>query len=275
MNSIETAAEPNGPRFPLRMREYATLSLEEARQVFGGQAELHRAWGLLYCDDEDGEHWTLLGSHSWVQSLRTRARPLSAEAIAAVPPSPSGARPAGLGVDMSPPVAAEWPPEEFGAEFVIRGWSDEWPALGRIEVVPYASVVPPKPFAKLATSDELRALNALAVEMDEVGASDEAMEQLDPEALHTGVCTAVDREHDRAWVVWFIRFRAGADTEFATVQIVSPLSRIAKLREVEVDDQVAESASELARSYQRTLLDRCEFEREAMAEIDRLTRDSD
>ena len=127
------------PQFPLSAREYATFTAKEARKVFQGQEVLHKPWGMLFCDDANGAHWTLLGSRPWVDSLREQAEPGSAETIANIPESPSGIPPSGDGVNMDPDgaAAAEWPLEEFRARWVIRGWPDEWEQAGRAEVFPF------------------------------------------------------------------------------------------------------------------------------------------
>jgi hypothetical protein len=121
----------------LRIREYATFDRKDSKLVFGSVPELHRDWGLLFCEDSAGQHWTVLGSHGWVQSLRSRARQASAEEIAHLPPSPSDIPPVGECVDMYWAVKAEWPLDQFHPKFVIRGWPDEWQELGHIDVFPY------------------------------------------------------------------------------------------------------------------------------------------
>ena len=46
----------------LTVREYATFSVKESRQIFRGHKRLHRRWGSLYCE-ADGLRWTLLGDY--------------------------------------------------------------------------------------------------------------------------------------------------------------------------------------------------------------------
>ncbi len=119
---------------PLALREYATFSRRESRQVFRGQPRLGRAWGIFYCDDALGNHWTLLGRSSFIESMRARATPFEGDDRPAI----YGVAPVAEMVDLDPnrAVGVEHPLPEFGAEWAIRGWADEWEALGGIDVYP-------------------------------------------------------------------------------------------------------------------------------------------
>lgn len=128
------------PALPLELREYATFSVKDSREVFRGQKALHRKWGALYAEDQVGAHWTLLGDHGWVRSLSMQGKPLDAESAAARVPSKLsdelGIAPADEGVPNAL-VIAEWPVEEFRGQWFILGWPDEWQALGGVRVGPF------------------------------------------------------------------------------------------------------------------------------------------
>jgi hypothetical protein len=117
----------------LEAKEYALLGRDQARQVFPLR-RLRRDWGMLFCETRDGGHWTLLGSHQWVESLMAQEKGVPEEAAAA--PSLSGATPSGEGAES--PRLAEWP-SAFAPKWLIRGWPDDWPGLGEIRVCSYPS----------------------------------------------------------------------------------------------------------------------------------------
>jgi hypothetical protein len=96
---------------------------------------LGRAWGMLFCADERGAQWTVLGDPAFVEPLRVAQRPLPEGVLRrAQPPSPSPAPPSGKG--LTGELVGEFPVDEFRPQWLVRGWADEWSGLGRIEVWP-------------------------------------------------------------------------------------------------------------------------------------------
>lgn len=108
--------------------------------------------------------------------------------------------------------------------------------------------------AKLADSDTIRRLSALAQSRDDPAPGEDALRYLAPEGQHIGVVVreegdpnlpAVVRKEARTWVVWLLQLR-GDDGRFLSVMI-NELGQLAELPDVEVTDEVADTAVEFAR----------------------------
>ena len=109
----------------MQPQRIATFSRDHARKVFSGMPDMGQAWGLLYCLDPNGSRWTLLGDHGWVESMTAaHGNPLSAEQLAAMPPSPTAE--SEVEVVMTEAQRSEWPMAEFRPQWAIKGWPDEW-----------------------------------------------------------------------------------------------------------------------------------------------------
>jgi hypothetical protein len=109
----------------VKAKSFSTLSRPGAEQVLQGDSRFHRDWGVAFCETDgsgeaDGEHWTLLGSHEWVLALQATGRPLAREEKdEAVPVG-------GLDTTIIEQAAAEWRPEDFRPQWLIRGWPADW-----------------------------------------------------------------------------------------------------------------------------------------------------
>lgn len=117
------------------VREYATFSVKDARHVFRGQKRLHRKWGALYAEDDDGRRWTLLGDYGFCQLLRAQGKPMKMSDDRHVGPYEDVVPPTGLGVEG--PVLDEFPVDEFRPVWRIAGWPDDWPGIGAVHVLPF------------------------------------------------------------------------------------------------------------------------------------------
>ena len=122
--------------FPLVWQEYALTSREQARRIFQPNP-LRRAWSMLFCADQRGAHWTALGDTGFVQAVRAAERTFP-ESSRRQPPSPSPVPPSGKALPVE--LTGEFPVEEFHPEWLLRGWTDERPVHGRIEVCPSSMV---------------------------------------------------------------------------------------------------------------------------------------
>jgi hypothetical protein len=98
---------PGRPVSPLAAREFAR--------------ELWRGWGVLYCTDGSGAHWTALGEPEFVDALWAASERLGGDR--------EGVRSARFG---------EFPLEEFRARWLVRGWPHEWRDEVRLDVVALA-----------------------------------------------------------------------------------------------------------------------------------------
>jgi hypothetical protein len=106
-------------------KSFTTLSRSGAEQTLQGDARFHRDWGVAFCetdgsDHSNGEHWTLLGSHEWVLRLQARGRTTDDATDEA---QPVGGLETAI---VEQEVAAELRPEDFRAEWLIRGWPADW-----------------------------------------------------------------------------------------------------------------------------------------------------
>lgn len=108
--------------------------------------------------------------------------------------------------------------------------------------------------AKLTTSERIRRLGESAKAAQEPGPGDEALSLLDEEADHIGVIVRVEGEDGssseipadaRAWIVWLLKLR-GDDGRYM-VTMVSALDQTSDLTDVEVTDEIANTAVEFAR----------------------------
>jgi hypothetical protein len=108
--------------------------------------------------------------------------------------------------------------------------------------------------ARLADSDTMRRLAELSRSREDPAPDDEALAYLAEDGQHIGVVVrgegdpnvpSLVRKDARTWVVWLLQLR-GDDGRFLVVG-VSRLGELAELEDVEVTDEVAETALEFAR----------------------------
>lgn len=92
----------NRPALPLIAREYATIE-RNAIPEFPEEIS-RRRWGCLHSDDQNGEHWTILGDYEYVIALQQVPQTSSAQ-------------------------MDDFPPDEFRPQWFLQGWPDEWLAL--------------------------------------------------------------------------------------------------------------------------------------------------
>lgn len=108
--------------------------------------------------------------------------------------------------------------------------------------------------AKLTNSETIRRLSLRAQALGDPGPGDEAMLYLADGADHIGVVVRVDDEdgvpaemvkNARTWIVWLLQMR-GDDGRYMAV-MVNRADDLAQMQDVEVTDEIAETAVEFAR----------------------------
>ena len=124
--------------------------------------------------------------------------------------------------------------------------------------------------AKIADTDTLRALNALAVERG-LGLTEEGIVNLDPNGEHVGVCFGSSKDYRVILVGWRVQMR---DAE-TLVPMILPVKPLAELPDTQIPSDVAEVYVEASRRYIADAEQRFEFVRQSMAEIERLTGGND
>jgi hypothetical protein len=138
MTTLPSLTHDRLPYLPFEAIQYATISRKDSRAIFKKEKRLHQKWGVLLTRDQNREHWTLLGDHSWVVSLRMQAKPLSEDDGIRMRGRPSalceelGIKPLDVGIPSE--IMSEWPLEEFRAQWSINKWPDEWHELDVIRV---------------------------------------------------------------------------------------------------------------------------------------------
>ena len=110
---------------PLVMREFATFSRSDSRQIFRtAPRELRRSWGVLHCVDAAGVKWTALGDPDYTRSLQAAEVPHEP-----IPGYDHGANWNRMGAP--PTFREEWPLAAFAARWAVRGWPDECGVIDR------------------------------------------------------------------------------------------------------------------------------------------------
>ncbi len=110
--------------------------------------------------------------------------------------------------------------------------------------------------AKLADTEKIRALAMAAQGREEPAPGEAALRYLEVEGQHIGVVVrqegdpnvpTVVRSDERTWVVWLLHLR-GDDGRFMVV-MVNRLGELTGLQDVEVTDEIANTAVEFAREH--------------------------
>jgi hypothetical protein len=120
--------------------------------------------------------------------------------------------------------------------------------------------------AKVANTDTLRALNALAVERG-LGLTEEGLVNLDPNGEHVGVCFGSSKDYRVVLIGWMVKMR----DEEKLVPMILPVKQLAGLPDTEIPTDTAESYVEASRRFIADAEQKFDFVRQSMAEIERLT----